>query len=61
MSSVTSRIMGTGSALLLALAGLGCQEEGPAEGAGRAIDEAVEDAGDQMEEAVEEAKEKMDP
>ncbi len=61
MSSVISRILG-GSVLLLALAGLGCggESEGPAERAGRAIDEAVEDTGETMEKAAEEAKEKMD-
>ncbi len=61
MSSLTSKILG-GSALLLALAGLGCggQEDGPAERAGRAIDDAVEDTGKAVEKAAEDAKEKMD-
>lgn len=60
MTSVISRILG-GSALLLALAGVGCggESEGPAERAGRAIDDAVEDTGETMEKAAEDAK-KMD-
>jgi hypothetical protein len=60
MSSVTGRIFVMGSALLLALGAVGCRDEGPAERAGRAIDEAVDDAGNQMDEAMDHAKDTMD-
>lgn len=45
---------------LLTFAGGACREEGPAERAGEAIDEAIEDAGDKVDEVVDEAKEKVD-
>lgn len=44
-------------ALLLGAAG--CSEPGPAEKAGKALDEAVEDAGDKTEEAAEDAEKKL--
>ena len=66
-SSASGRILVMGSALLLALGSFGCRQEGPAERAGRAVDEALEDAGegleeagDKMEEALDSAKEKME-
>lgn len=44
----------TGVAILIALAGAaGCQKEGPAERAGKQIDQAVEKAGDKVERAGE--------
>lgn len=57
MSSAKDRIFVMGSALLLALGAFGCRDEGPAERAGRAIDEAVEHADKKMDEAMEHAKE----
>jgi L-2-hydroxyglutarate oxidase LhgO len=47
------------SALLVAfaLAGAGCEREGPAERAGEAIDESVEKAKDTVSDAAEEAEE----
>ena len=60
MSRVNVGIIGMGSALLLALGAFGCREEGPAERAGQAIDEAVEDAGDKIEEAGDKMEEAMD-
>ena len=47
-------------ALLLALAGGACREEGPAEEAGEAIDEALDDAGEAVDEAVDDVQEKLD-
>jgi len=43
----------------LLLGAVGCSEDGPAEKAGKAIDEAVENAGDTMEEAAEDAEKKL--
>jgi hypothetical protein len=40
------------TALLLLLAGAGCRDEGPAERAGRAIDDAAREAGDSLREAA---------
>ena len=45
---------------LLTFAGGGCREEGPAERAGEAIDEALDDAGDKVDVVVDDAKDKMD-
>ena len=43
----------------LASAGLGaCSEQGPAERAGEAVDEAIEDVGEGLEDAADEAEEK---
>ena len=43
------------------LAGLpGCEKEGPAERAGKAIDEAVEDAGEALEDAGEAIEDKQE-
>jgi hypothetical protein len=44
----------------LAFAGAGCQEEGPAERAGEAVDEALEDAGEATDEALEDAGEAIE-
>lgn len=38
----------------------GCEQDGPAEEAGEAIDETMEDASDAAEEAVDEAEEEID-
>jgi hypothetical protein len=61
MSFATGRIFVRGSALLLTLGAFGCREQGPAERAGRAVDEAMEDAGEKMEEAGDEMEEAMEP
>ena len=67
MSHRIARIVVMGSTLLLALGAFGCRDEGPAERAGRAIDEAMDDAahqmdeaGEKMEDAMDSAKEKME-
>lgn len=39
---------------------IGCKEEGPAEKAGKQMDQAVEEAAETMEEAGEKVKEKME-
>ena len=46
--------------LATALAALGCREEGPAERAGRALDEAAEDLRDSGEDALEELRRGLD-
>jgi len=45
---------------LLAVLGVGCEKEGPAEEAGEAMDNATENAGDAMEEAGDKAEDAMD-
>lgn len=52
--------VGTALAFLATLALTGCREPGPAEEAGREIDEAVEEAGETMEELGEEAEEALE-
>jgi outer membrane PBP1 activator LpoA protein len=47
------------SGLVLALALVGCEKEGPAEKAGEAADKAVEQTGQQLEQAGEKAQEGM--
>lgn len=47
------------SGLVLAIALVGCAEEGPAEQAGEQADEAVEEAGQQLEQAGEQVEEGM--
>lgn len=44
----------------LTFAGGACREEGPAERAGEAIDEALDDAGDKVDDVVDDAKDKID-
>jgi hypothetical protein len=46
--------------VVLALAGGACREEGPAERAGEAVDEALDDAGDAVDDAVDDVQEKLD-
>ena len=48
-------ILGLGAPLLAA-----CEEQGPAEEAGEAVDDAAEDAGDAMEDTGEELQEQAD-
>lgn len=57
------RILVCAMALTFLLAIAGCEEEGPAEKAGKRIDEAAEKAGEEIEEAgdeIEEAAEKAE-
>jgi hypothetical protein len=46
--------------LLLPLLTMGCREEGPAERAGRAIDDAAKEVGEGLEKAGEEIQEGVD-
>ena len=46
--------------VFLALAGGACREEGPAERAGEAVDEALDDAGDAVDDVVGDVQEKLD-
>jgi len=50
----------TALVVFLALAGGACREEGPAERAGEAIDEALDDAGTAVDDAVDDVQEKLD-
>lgn len=46
--------------IALAFAVAGCEQEGPAEEAGKGFDEAMEEAGDKVEEAVDETGEAIE-
>ena len=58
----SSRTIATNAifALLLTVLCSGCEREGPAEQAGKQIDEAAQQAGQQLEQAAETAGEKME-
>ncbi|WP_018410544.1 hypothetical protein [Methyloversatilis thermotolerans] len=47
-------------ASILALGLMACEKEGPAERAGKAVDEAVEEAGDKLDDAREKARDAID-
>lgn len=48
------------AAAVLAATLMGCEQEGPAEKTGEAVDEAVQDAGDSAENAADTAGDKME-
>ena len=59
-SGIAALAVRTALVVFLALAGGACREEGPAERAGEAVDEALDDAGEAMDEAVDDVQEKLD-
>ena len=59
-SRIAALAVRTALVVFLALAGGACREEGPAEQAGEAVDEALDDAGEAMDEAVDDVQEKLD-